>query len=80
MGRPPVIPVEKKTRIVLSILAGEMTIAEAARREKAGCAVNGRFWSTRTANQSCEVLSGKWRAETPTETQTARNHLRSVFG
>ena len=34
MGRPPVIPVEKKTRIVLSILAGEMTIAEAARREK----------------------------------------------
>ena len=26
MGRPPVIPVEKKTRIVLSILAGEMTI------------------------------------------------------
>ena len=34
MGRPPVIPVEKKIRIVLSILAGEMTIAEAARREK----------------------------------------------
>ncbi|WBT08353.1 hypothetical protein PAB09_10810 [Corynebacterium sp. SCR221107] len=23
MGRPPVIPVEKKTRIVLSVLAGE---------------------------------------------------------
>ena len=46
MGRPPVIPVEKKTRIVLSILAGEMTIAEAARREKAGCAVNGRFRAT----------------------------------
>ena len=34
MGRPQVIPVEKKTRIVLSVLAGEMTIAEAARREK----------------------------------------------
>ncbi|MGH3881395.1 MAG: transposase [Actinophytocola sp.] len=34
MGRPPVIPAEKKTRIVLSVLAGEMTIAEAARREK----------------------------------------------
>ncbi|WP_447949795.1 transposase [Microbacterium aurum] len=33
MGRPPVIPVEKKTRIVLSILAGEVSIAEAARRE-----------------------------------------------
>mgnify|MGYP000859896703 FL=1 len=36
MGRPPVVPVERKTRVVLSILAGEMTIAEAARREKAG--------------------------------------------
>jgi transposase len=34
MGRPPSIPVEKKTRIVLSVIDGEMTIAEAARREK----------------------------------------------
>lgn len=34
MGRPPSIPAEKKTRIVLSVLAGEMTIAEAARKEK----------------------------------------------
>lgn len=33
MGRPPVIPAEKKTRIVMSVLAGEMTIAEAARKE-----------------------------------------------
>lgn len=33
MGGPTVIPVEKKTRVVLSIVAGEMTIAEAARRE-----------------------------------------------
>lgn len=33
-GRPLEIPVGTKTRIVLSILAGEMTIAEAARREK----------------------------------------------
>jgi transposase len=34
MGRPPVIPVGKKTRIVLSVLAGEVTIAETARRER----------------------------------------------
>jgi transposase len=34
MGRPPMIPPEKKTRIVLAILAGEMAIAEAARKEK----------------------------------------------
>jgi transposase len=33
MGRPPSIPAEKKTRIVLSVLAGEMTITQAARRE-----------------------------------------------
>ena len=34
MGRPPMIPPEKKTRILLAILAGEMSIAEAARKEK----------------------------------------------
>jgi transposase len=38
-----VIPVEKKTRIVLSILAGEMTIAEAARREKVSEQSIGRW-------------------------------------
>jgi transposase len=34
MGRPPVIPPEKKTRIVLAVLAGELSIAEAARKEQ----------------------------------------------
>lgn len=34
MARPPVMPVEEKTRIVLSILAGEVTVAEAARKAK----------------------------------------------
>jgi transposase len=43
MGRPPVIPVEQKTRIVLSVLAGEMTIAEAARREKVSEQSIGRW-------------------------------------
>src|SRR5690606_33140285 len=43
MGRPPVIPVEKKTRIVLSVLAGEMTIAEAARRERVSEQSIGRW-------------------------------------
>lgn len=37
------IPVEKETRIVLSILAGEMTIAEAARREKVSEQSIGRW-------------------------------------
>jgi transposase len=33
MGRPPTVPPEKKIRIVLAILAGEMSIAEAARKD-----------------------------------------------
>jgi transposase len=44
MGRPPVIPAERKTRIVLSVLAGEMSIAEAARREKVSEQSIGRLW------------------------------------
>lgn len=34
MGRPPVIPVETKTRVVLAVLSGEVSVAEAARKEK----------------------------------------------
>jgi len=34
MGRPPQIRAEEKTRIVLAVLAGELSIAEAARKEK----------------------------------------------
>ena len=34
MSRPPVVPAEKKIRIVLAVLAGEVSIAEAARKEK----------------------------------------------
>ena len=43
MGRPPVIPAERKTRIVLSVIAGEMSIAEAARREKVSEQSIGRW-------------------------------------
>ncbi len=34
MTKPPIIAAEEKTRIILAILAGEVTIAEAARRAK----------------------------------------------
>ena len=34
MARPPVFPAEEKVRIVLSILAGEVTVAEVAGRVK----------------------------------------------
>jgi transposase len=43
MGRAPSIAAEKKTRIVLSVLAGEMTIAEAARKEKVSEQSIGRW-------------------------------------
>lgn len=34
MARPSALPPEEKTRLVLSILAGEMSVAEAARKAK----------------------------------------------
>lgn len=43
MGRPPVFPPEQKLRIVLSVLAGEVSIAEAARREKVSEQSIGRW-------------------------------------
>lgn len=35
MIRPPVIPVEKKIQIVFSVIQGEISVADAARREQA---------------------------------------------
>ena len=43
MGRAPMIPPEKKTRIVVAILAGEMSIAEAARKEQVSEQSIGRW-------------------------------------
>lgn len=34
MPHPPAMPVDDKVRVVLAILAGELTVAEAARRAK----------------------------------------------
>ncbi len=34
MARPPVIPLEKKIRVVLAVLAGEVSVTEAARKEQ----------------------------------------------
>ena len=49
MGRPPVIPPDQKTLMVLSILAREVSIAEDARKEKvAACGrVLGMWWPKR---------------------------------
>lgn len=43
MGRPPTIPAEKKIRIVLSVLQGEVSVAGAARRERVSEQVIGNW-------------------------------------
>lgn len=43
MSRPPQFPVEDKRRIVLSVLSGEMTIVEAARRNQTSEQSIGRW-------------------------------------
>ena len=58
MGRPPSIPVEKKTRVVLSVLAGEMRIAEAARREKVSEQSIGR-WKAEFLEAGKTALGGR---------------------
>ncbi|MGH3341658.1 MAG: transposase [Carbonactinosporaceae bacterium] len=43
MSRPPVFPADDKIRIVLSVLSGELTTAEAARRHKVSEQSVGRW-------------------------------------
>jgi transposase len=43
MGRPPVFSAEVKTRIVLSVLSGETTTAQAARKEQVSEQSIGRW-------------------------------------
>lgn len=43
MGRPPVFPAVVRTRIVLSVLSGEATIAQAARKEQVSEQSIGRW-------------------------------------
>ena len=59
MSRPPVIPVEKKIRIVLCVLAGEMTIAEVARREKVSEQSVGRWKSDFLESGKAGLAAGR---------------------
>lgn len=43
MGRPPELSPETKTRIVLAVLAGEASVAEAVRKEKVSEQSVGRW-------------------------------------
>ena len=59
MGRPPVVPSEKKIRIVLSILAGEISLAEAARREKVSEQSIGRWKAEFLEGGKAALVAGK---------------------
>jgi transposase len=59
MGRPPVIPAEKKIRIVLAIVAGEVTIAEAARKEKVSEQSIGRWKAEFLEGGKAALTAGK---------------------
>ena len=63
------VPVEKKTRIVLSVLAGEMSIAEVARREKVSEQSIGGGWKAEFLEAGKTALvagrSGPWSSWRP---------------
>jgi len=76
MGRPPSIPAEKKIRIVLNVLAGEVSIAEAARKQKISEPSIGRSRAEFLEAGKVALVAGKagaprpgrcsWRPRSPT--------------
>ncbi|WP_371164249.1 transposase [Buchananella felis] len=64
MGRPPVIPVEKKAGIVLGVLTGEMTIAEAARRERVSEQWLGRWKADFLEAGKAGLAAGRFKPST----------------
>ena len=61
MSRPPVFPAEDKIRIVLSVLAGEVTVAEAARRNKVSETSIGKWKQFLEAGKAGLVAGGSTR-------------------
>ena len=59
MSRPPVVPAEKKIRIVLAVLAGEVSIAEAARKEKVSEQSIGRWKADFLEGGKTALTAGK---------------------
>ncbi len=67
MGRPPSIPVGKEARIVLSVLAGEVSIAEAARREQVSEQSIGRWKADFLEAGKTTLAAGRSRPSTREE-------------
>src|SRR5665213_1890360 len=59
MGRPLSVPAYLKSRIVLSVIAGEMSIAEAARREKISEQSIGRWKADFLEAGKTALVAGK---------------------
>jgi transposase len=60
MARPPVFPAEVKTRIVLSVLSGETTIAQAARKEQVSEQSIGRWKAEFLEAGKAGLAAGRW--------------------
>lgn len=72
MSRPPTILVEKKLRIVLSMLQGEIPIAEAARREKVSEQTIGN-WKRQFLPDSAKQTPMPPAQQTPKDALTTRS-------
>jgi transposase len=59
MGRPPSISVEKKTRIVMRVISGEISVAEAARRERVSEQSIGRWKADFLEAGKTALVAGK---------------------
>ena len=64
MPRPPAIPVPEKARVMLSVLAGDVTVAEAARRAKVSKTTVGN--RTNRGRREQRAWHGSWHEMTST--------------
>jgi transposase-like protein len=71
MSRPPVFPAEQKVRIVLSILAGEVTVAEAVRRSKVSKTSVGKR-KQQFLEAGMDLTPRNWSAARPTALTSAK--------
>lgn len=68
MAKPPAFPAEEKVRIVLSILTGEVSLVEAARRAQVSEQSVGK-WKRQFLETGKTGLSGPWAGPSNREQQ-----------
>lgn len=81
MGRPPTFSPETKARIVLSVLSGEVSIAEAARKEKVSEQSIGRWKAEFLESSKTALAAGRSGPSTREEQLEAQvEDLTQVLG